>query len=349
MGDERNYGRSGYQSRDRGQDRPGSERYDRDDDRGFIDRAGDEVRSWFGDDDAERRREADARRWEQERGQHHSRDDHRGDFGTGGGWGNQRGDSWSRERPGVRDDDRSSMGSRYSGDHAGGGGADIWGGSGFGGQYDRGRRFDRIDAGSTGTHGAHPMSSPVGRAYGSGYGVDSSGNYGSSARYAAQRQGSSSGADDHHDRSYSEWRKRQMESLDRDYDEYRREHQSKFESEFGGWRERRQGQRQSLGKVAEHMEVVGNDGQHVGTVDKVRGDRIILTKSDDDANGRHHSIPCSWIDGVDDKVTINKSASDAQKAWRDEENSRALFEREDQGSDGPHILDRSFSGTYGDR
>lgn len=31
------------------------------DDRGFIDRAGDEVRSWFGDDDAERRRQLDDR------------------------------------------------------------------------------------------------------------------------------------------------------------------------------------------------------------------------------------------------------------------------------------------------
>ena len=32
--------------------------------------------------------------------------------------------------------------------------------------------------------------------------------------------------------------------------------------------------------------------------------------------------------------------------WRDEDRGRALFEREDQGSEGPHILDRSFEGTY---
>ena len=36
-----------------------------DDDRGFFDRAGDEVRSWFGDDEAQRRREMDERRWAQ--------------------------------------------------------------------------------------------------------------------------------------------------------------------------------------------------------------------------------------------------------------------------------------------
>jgi osmotically-inducible protein OsmY len=44
------YGRGGYR-RDR----------DRSDDRGHMDRAADEVRSWFGDDDAERRREMDER------------------------------------------------------------------------------------------------------------------------------------------------------------------------------------------------------------------------------------------------------------------------------------------------
>jgi|GEM_PF-2096056 len=38
------------------------------DDRGFFDRANDEVRSWFGDEEAERRREADARRYEREHG-----------------------------------------------------------------------------------------------------------------------------------------------------------------------------------------------------------------------------------------------------------------------------------------
>ena len=38
------------------------------DERGFIDRAGDEVRSWFGDDDAERRRQLDDRDQMRERG-----------------------------------------------------------------------------------------------------------------------------------------------------------------------------------------------------------------------------------------------------------------------------------------
>lgn len=159
-----------------------------------------------------------------------------------------------------------------------------------------------------------------------------------------------------HDPHYSDMRRRHMEELDRDYEEYRREHSARFQQEFGAWRERRGEQRQSLGRVTEHMEVLGSDGQHVGTVDKVRDDRIILTKNDPSAGGRHHSIPCSWIDRVEDKVMISKSAQEAMSAWRDEEGrgdqrgdeqgGRALNEAQSSGGDGPHILDRSFSGTY---
>jgi hypothetical protein len=97
------------------------------------------------------------------------------------------------------------------------------------------------------------------------------------------------------------------------------------------------------------MDVVGSDGSHVGTVDKVRGDRIILAKSDPDSGGIHHSIPCSWVENVDERVTLNRSADEAKEAWRSEERNQALFERDGQGDEGPRNLNRSFSGTYGDR
>ncbi|WP_293876470.1 DUF2171 domain-containing protein [Sphingomonas sp. UBA978] len=127
------------------------------------------------------------------------------------------------------------------------------------------------------------------------------------------------------DNDYHSWRRGQIQSLDRDYDEYRRENRSKFENEFGAWRSTRQTQRDALNAVEEHMDVVGSDGEHVGTVDKVRGDRILLTKNDADAGGRHHSIPSSWLQTVDGKVTLSKSAADAKKAWRDEERNQAMF------------------------
>jgi hypothetical protein len=201
------------------------------------------------------------------------------------------------------------------------------------------------------------MSSPVGGAYGAGAGISASGGYSSSAaRYAAARQGGqqaqqggaerSIGGGGLHDPHYSEWRNRQIESIDRDYDEYRREHQSRFEQDFTNWRTRRGEQRQHMGRVTEHMEVFGSDGEKLGTVEAVQGDRIMLASNDENAGGHKHSIPCSWIDKVDERVTVNKTREEAMREWRDEERSRALFESEDQGSTGPHVLNRSFSGTY---
>ena len=67
--------RSGRFGQDRyGRDRSGSESFGRgsrdyNEERGFFERAGDEVRSWFGDEDAERRRDRDMR----EAGQHRGR------------------------------------------------------------------------------------------------------------------------------------------------------------------------------------------------------------------------------------------------------------------------------------
>ena len=153
-----------------------------------------------------------------------------------------------------------------------------------------------------------------------------------------------SNEDDDH---YRGWRQRQVDSLDRDYDDYRRERASQFESDFGSWRERRQSKRELLRDVREHMEVVGSDNEHVGTVDRVAGDRLILTKSDPEAGGVHHSLMCSDIDRVEDnRVILDLKADKARDRWRDESRERALFEREDQGRSGPGILDRSFSGTY---
>jgi hypothetical protein len=152
------------------------------------------------------------------------------------------------------------------------------------------------------------------------------------------------------DDDYHGWRRSQIAALDRDYDEYRRENRTRFENEFSTWRNERQTQRGALGRVTEHMDVVGSDGAHVGTVDKVGGDRIVLTRSDSDAGGRHHSIPSRWIRSVDDRVTISKTADEAHAHWRDEERSQALFgddsrsEERDIGTS--HNLNRSFSGTY---
>ena len=171
------------------------------------------------------------------------------------------------------------------------------------------------------------------------------------ARYDESHYGNR--AQNHRDEDYHSWRRGQIDALDRDYDEYRRENQSKFHNEFSTWRTNRQTQRDSLSTVKEHAEVVGSDGEHVGTVDKVRDDRILLTKNDADAGGRHHSIPSSWLQSTDGgKVTLSKTAADAKQAWQDEDRTSAMSGWGDNSRDqdnvtrGGRTLNRSFSGTY---
>ena len=69
--------------------------------------------------------------------------------------------------------------------------------------------------------------------------------------------------------------------------------------------------------IKEHMEVLGSDGQHVGTVDCMKGeDRIVLTKSDPRSGVQHHIIPLDWVEHIDAKVHLNKSSRDAMTQWQ---------------------------------
>ena len=340
-------------------------RWDRDrgrggEDRGFFERAGDEIASWFGDDDAERRRRSDQMRDQRE------------------GSGPRSGEVRNENRGWDRDHDRG-YGRDFDRDRSTAQGRGDWGDKyrtsdrgGFSDRdYNRGWRNelsgnrDRDWSDRNRDRDYRPMAGDYGRsgheseqffaASGVGRGERGVGDYDRSqtpygrdeyrrTSFAGSREGS---RDRDFDPHYRSWRERHMSDLDRDYDDYRREHQSKFESDFGSWRERRMQKRGLMGQIREHMEVVGNDDQHVGTVDKTAGDRIILTKSDPESGGVHHSLSCSDIDRVEgDRVILDCSAEQARQRWRDESRSRALFEREDQGEMGPRSLNRSFEGTY---
>lgn len=307
-----------------------SDRYDRErqqagrssSGRGFFERAGDEISSWFGDDDAERRRERDDRSGGPQRGE-----PPRGNYGASPStrqpeWDrNERGQfDRSQERP--RDDYRP-----FAGDYG-------RGGSNPGERY----REERQRGGGFG--------SAVGAAAGAMFG---------------DRSGRPTPRTRDHDPHYSEWRQRQIDALDHDYDEYRREHQSKFDNDFSSWRGTRQTKRQTLAQVREHMEVVGSDEQSVGVVDKVRGDKVILTK--DSQGGVHKSLGCAAIDRIEgDRLFLTQPADDAKRGLIEERSfdertagdprDYGFGHREDrqqsQMSEGPHNLERSFSGTYPD-
>ena len=64
-----------------------------------------------------------------------------------------------------------------------------------------------------------------------------------------------------------------------------------------------------LSSIREHMEVIGADGVHVGTVDKVDGDRIKLTKQDSGQGsheGHHHFISTGLVATIEgDQVRLS--------------------------------------------
>ncbi len=68
-------------------------------------------------------------------------------------------------------------------------------------------------------------------------------------------------------------------------------------------------------EIKEHAEVVGADGVHVGTVDRVECDRIKLTKADNGKaghQGHHHFIPLDMVSDVDSgRVRLSKNGKDA--------------------------------------
>lgn len=71
-------------------------------------------------------------------------------------------------------------------------------------------------------------------------------------------------------------------------------------------------------EIREHMEVVGSDGKHVGRVDHLLGDEIELAKIDMASGFKHHMIPLSWVDHVeDDKVCLSLTADAAKRGWRE--------------------------------
>ncbi len=62
-------------------------------------------------------------------------------------------------------------------------------------------------------------------------------------------------------------------------------------------------------EIREHMEIIGADGVHVGTVDRVEGNRIKLTRKDSGEGGHqghHHFIDKGLVADVEgDKVRLS--------------------------------------------
>ncbi len=75
--------------------------------------------------------------------------------------------------------------------------------------------------------------------------------------------------------------------------------------------------------IKEHMEVIGADGVHVGTVDRVEGGRIKLTKKDSGEGsheGHHHFISTGLVADVEgDKVRLSANGDVAAEMFEEEQ------------------------------
>lgn len=85
-----------------------------------------------------------------------------------------------------------------------------------------------------------------------------------------------------------------------------------------------------LSQVKEHMEVVGADGVHIGTVDKVEDGRIKLTRKDSGSHeDHHHYISGGLVAAVEgDRVRLSANG-DAAVLLEEEEGGEPLSDHRD--------------------
>ncbi|WP_106640732.1 DUF2171 domain-containing protein [Allosphingosinicella vermicomposti] len=78
-----------------------------------------------------------------------------------------------------------------------------------------------------------------------------------------------------------------------------------------------------ISQIREHAQVIGADGVKVGTVDKVEGDRIKLTKDSSGQGsheGHHHFISTGLVAGVEgDTVRLSANADVAVNIFEEEQ------------------------------
>ena len=79
-------------------------------------------------------------------------------------------------------------------------------------------------------------------------------------------------------------------------------------------------------QIREHMEVIGADGVHIGTVDKLEGSRIKLTKKDSGQGshrGHHHYIPTALVAEVEGNRVRLSANADVAVTFADEADGSA--------------------------
>jgi hypothetical protein len=74
-----------------------------------------------------------------------------------------------------------------------------------------------------------------------------------------------------------------------------------------------------LSRVREQMEIIGADGVHIGTVDKVDGNRIKMTKRDSGSHSDHHHYIAGGLVATVEGNKVRLSANGDAAAMLEEE------------------------------
>lgn len=74
-----------------------------------------------------------------------------------------------------------------------------------------------------------------------------------------------------------------------------------------------------LSEIQKHMDVIGADGVHVGTVDALEGDRIKLVKADSGSHSDHHHYISAGMVAAIEQNRVRLSAKGANAALMEEE------------------------------
>jgi hypothetical protein len=85
-------------------------------------------------------------------------------------------------------------------------------------------------------------------------------------------------------------------------------------------------------QIKEHMEVIGSDGEHVGTVDHIEGDDMIKLTHTDSPDGKHHYLSADFVDHIDEHVHLNITAEEAVEEWEDEDEDEEV-DLDDEGAE----------------
>jgi hypothetical protein len=80
-------------------------------------------------------------------------------------------------------------------------------------------------------------------------------------------------------------------------------------------------------RIKEHAEVIGADGVHIGTVDRVEGSRIKLTRKDSGEGshkGHHHFIPLELVAEIEGSRVRLSANGDVAVSFEEEDGGKAV-------------------------